>query len=198
MKKVSVIGGGAWGTALAQMLAAAGRTTQIWSLEEEVVAAINTNHMNDLYLAGVPLHEDLRATSDLGEAAEAELILLVTPAQFLRPVTVELAAHLKPGVAMVICAKGIEKDTHALMSEVLAETVPGAPQAVLSGPTFAIEVAQGLPTGRGIGRTHCRGHRPASFPALLDRRCDRGANRRRGQECAGHRLRCCRGPGDGG
>ncbi len=146
MKKVSVIGGGAWGTALAQMLAAAGRTTQIWSLEEEVVAAINTNHMNDLYLAGVPLHEDLRATSDLGEAAEAELILLVTPAQFLRPVTVELAAHLKPGVAMVICAKGIEKDTHALMSEVLAETVPGAPQAVLSGPTFAIEVAQGLPT----------------------------------------------------
>jgi glycerol-3-phosphate dehydrogenase (NAD(P)+) len=146
MEKVSVIGGGAWGTALAQMLAAAGRTTRIWAREEEVVAAINTKHANDLYLPGVPLHADLGATSDLAEAAEADLILLVTPAQFLRPVAIELAAHLKAGTPMVICAKGIEKDTFALLSEVLGETVPEAPLAVLSGPTFAIEVAKGLPT----------------------------------------------------
>jgi len=146
MDKVSVIGGGAWGTALAQMLAAAGRTTQIWAREEDVVASINTSHVNSLYLDGVPLQKNLRATSELAEAAEADLILLVTPAQFLRPITADLAAHLKPGIPVVVCAKGIEKGSHALMSEVLADTLPEAPLAILSGPTFAIEVAKGLPT----------------------------------------------------
>ncbi|MBT4486625.1 MAG: NAD(P)-dependent glycerol-3-phosphate dehydrogenase [Rhodospirillaceae bacterium] len=146
MEKVSVIGGGAWGTALAQMLAAAGRTTLIWALEEEVVASINGSHVNELYLPDVPLHTDLRATSELAEAAAADLTLLVTPAQFLRPVTAGLSKHLKPGVPAVICAKGIEQGSHALMSEVLSDTLAEAPQAVLSGPTFAIEVAKGLPT----------------------------------------------------
>ncbi len=146
MKKITVIGAGAWGTALAQLLAAAGRTTQIWAREDEVVEAINNDHANPIFLPDFALHDDLRATSDLAEAAAAELILLVTPAQFLRPVTADLAAHLKPGVPVVICAKGIEKDSFALMSEVLSETLPEAPQAVLSGPTFAIEVAKGLPT----------------------------------------------------
>ncbi len=146
MEKISVIGAGAWGTALAQLLAAAGRQAQIWAREEEVVAAINKDHVNSVFLPDVPLHESLRATTDLGEAAAADLVLLVTPAQFLRPVTDELAAHLKPGVPAVICAKGIEKESFALMSEVLSETMPEAPQAVLSGPTFAIEVAKGLPT----------------------------------------------------
>ncbi|MDP6691767.1 MAG: NAD(P)H-dependent glycerol-3-phosphate dehydrogenase [Alphaproteobacteria bacterium] len=146
MEKISVIGAGAWGTALAQLLVAAGRETQIWAREEEVVAAINKDHVNSVFLPDVPLNKGLRATSDLGEAAAADLVLLVTPAQFLRPVTAELAAHLKPGVPAVICAKGIEKDSFALMSEVLSETMPEAPQAVLSGPTFAIEVAKGLPT----------------------------------------------------
>ncbi len=146
MDRISVIGGGAWGTALAQMLAAAGRTTQIWAREEDVVASINTAHVNSLYLDGVALQENLRATSQLAEAAAADLVLLVTPAQFLRPITAELAAHLPPGIPVVVCAKGIEKVSHALMSEVLAETLPAAPVAVLSGPTFAIEVAKGLPT----------------------------------------------------
>jgi len=146
MEKVTVIGGGAWGTALAQMLAAAGRETKIWAREADVVSAINKNHCNDIYLAGVPLHAALGATTDMAEAGQAELILLVTPAQFLRPVTAELSQYLKPGVPVVICAKGIEKGSHALMSEVLAETLPAAPQAVLSGPTFAIEVAKGMPT----------------------------------------------------
>ncbi len=146
MEKISVIGAGAWGTALAQLLVAAGRETQIWAREEEVVAAINKDHVNPVFLPDVPLNEGLRATSDLGEAAAADLVLLVTPAQFLRPVAAELAAQLKPGVPAVICAKGIEKDSFALMSEVLSETMPEAPQAFLSGPTFAIEVAKGLPT----------------------------------------------------
>jgi len=146
MKKITVIGAGAWGTALAQLLAASGRKTQIWAREDEVVEAVNKDHANPLFLPDFPLHGDLRATSDLAEAAAAELILAVTPAQFLRPVMADLAAHMKPGVPVVICAKGIEKDSFALMSEVLSETMPEAPQAVLSGPTFAIEVAKGLPT----------------------------------------------------
>ncbi len=146
MENITVIGAGAWGTALAQMLAAAGRKTQIWAREREVVDAINKDRANPLYLAGVPLHADLRATDDLAEAAQAELILLVAPAQFLRPVTADLAKHVKAGTPVVICAKGIEKDSYALMSEVLAETMAQAPLAVLSGPTFAIEVARGLPT----------------------------------------------------
>jgi glycerol-3-phosphate dehydrogenase (NAD(P)+) len=146
MKKITVIGAGAWGTALAQMLAAAGRKTQIWAREAEVVEAINSDHANPLFLPDVPLHPDLHATDDLAEAAQADLILLVTPAQFLRPVTAELSSHVKAGTPVVICAKGIEKGSYALMSEVLAETMAEAPQAVLSGPTFAIEVAKGLPT----------------------------------------------------
>ena len=146
MKKITVIGAGAWGTALAQLLAASGRKTQIWAREDEVVEEVNKDHANPLFLPDFPLHGDLRATSDLAEAAAAELILAVTPAQFLRPVMADLAAHMKPGVPVVICAKGIEKDSFALMSEVLSETMPEAPQAVLSGPTFAIEVAKGLPT----------------------------------------------------
>ena len=146
MEKITVIGAGAWGTALAQMLAAAGRKTLIWGHEAEVVATINKDHANPLFLPDVSLHGDLRATDDLAEAAQAELILLVTPAQFLRAVTADLAKHVKAGTPAVICAKGIEKDSYALMSEVLADTMPEAPQAVLSGPTFAIEVARGLPT----------------------------------------------------
>ena len=146
MEKITVIGAGAWGTALAQMLAAAGRQTQIWAREAEVVAAINNDHANPLFLPDVDLQHDLRATDDLAQAAEAELILLVAPAQFMRPVTLALGKHLKSGIPVVICAKGIEKESYALMSEVLTSTLPEAPQAVLSGPTFAIEVAKGLPT----------------------------------------------------
>ncbi len=146
MDRISVIGGGAWGTALAQMLAAAGRRTQIWAREDEVVAAINGEHINPLYLPDLPLHRNLRATGDLGEAAAADLFLLVTPAQFLRPVTAELSQHADGGIPVAVCAKGIEIGSHALMSQVLAETMPQAPQAVLSGPTFAIEVARGQPT----------------------------------------------------
>jgi glycerol-3-phosphate dehydrogenase (NAD(P)+) len=146
MEKITVIGAGAWGTALGQMLAAGGRQTQIWAREEEVVEVINKEHANPLFLPDVPLHADLHATNDLAEAAQADLLLLVTPAQYLRQVTAELARHATTGTPAVICAKGIEKDSYALMSEVLSETMAEAPTAILSGPTFAIEVARGLPT----------------------------------------------------
>jgi len=146
MNSVSVIGGGAWGTALAQMLAAVGRLTRIWAREEEVITAINGRHCNDIYLPNVTLSTNVKATSNLAEAAETDVLLLVAPAQFFRSVAKELAKHLKPGLPVVICAKGIELGSHALMSEVITETLPKNPLAILSGPTFAIEVAQGMPT----------------------------------------------------
>ena len=146
MNSVSVIGGGAWGTALAQMLAAVGRLTRIWAREEEVITAINSRHCNDIYLPNVALSTNVKATSNLAEAAETDVLLLVAPAQFFRSVAKELAKHLKPDLPVVICAKGIELGSHALMSEVIAETLPENPLAILSGPTFAIEVAQGMPT----------------------------------------------------
>lgn len=146
MNRISVIGGGAWGTALAQVLAQAGRDVILWAREAEVVASINDDHVNAPYLPAVDLDERLRASDDLSEAARADLLLLVTPAQHLRAVTAGLTKDVAEGTPLAICAKGIEQKTHKLMSEVVAETLPSCIAAVLSGPTFAIEVARGLPT----------------------------------------------------
>jgi glycerol-3-phosphate dehydrogenase (NAD(P)+) len=146
MNSISVIGGGAWGTALAQVLAEAGRDVRLWALEADVVAAINSNHVNKTYLPEVTLSHRLQAVEDLAVAAQAELLLLVTPAQHLRAITEKLAGEVAAGTAVAICAKGIEQKSHRLMSEVVAETLPDVAVAVLSGPTFAIEVARGLPT----------------------------------------------------
>ena len=145
-QRITVIGAGAWGTALAQMLCQAGRETVLWAREPEVADGINADHVNALYLPDVALNPALAATTELARAAEAELVLLVAPSQFLRAVCRDLAPALAADTPVVICAKGIELDSHALMSEVAAETLGSRPLAVLSGPTFAIEVARGLPT----------------------------------------------------
>jgi glycerol-3-phosphate dehydrogenase (NAD(P)+) len=140
--RIGVVGGGAWGTALAQVAAAGGEAVTLWALEADVVAAINDAHENPLYLAGTPLSPSIRATGDLADLAGAEALLIVTPAQHLGRVVAGL-----PGDApLILCAKGIEVGTRRLMSEVAAAARPGAPIAVLSGPTFAHEVAAGLPT----------------------------------------------------
>jgi glycerol-3-phosphate dehydrogenase (NAD(P)+) len=118
----------------------------LWAREAEVVEAINREHANPLFLPGFALDPALRATGDLAEVAAADALLLVVPAQHLRKVATALAPHLRAGVPVVLCAKGIEQGSGAMMSEVAAETLPGQPLAVLSGPTFAIEVARGLPT----------------------------------------------------
>jgi len=146
MERIAVIGGGAWGTALAQTLAAAGRAVTLWAREAAVVAAINDDHANPTYLPDVPLAPTLKATGDLAEAGAADLILLVTPAQHTRAVAADLATHVADGTPAVICAKGVEQQSFALMSEVVADVMPGCLPAVLSGPTFAREVALGLPT----------------------------------------------------
>lgn len=146
MQKIGVIGAGAWGTALAAMARRAGRDVVLWAREDEVVESINSRHVNDVFLPDVPLDPAIRATQDYAETVAADLVLLVAPAQHLRSVCGDLAAHWKSGVPAVICAKGIERGTNALMTQVIAEALPAAPPMVLSGPTFAKEVAAGLPT----------------------------------------------------
>lgn len=140
--KAGVIGAGAWGTALAQVLAADGQEVLLWALEDEVVAAINATHANPLYLPGTPLHSCIRATSAMADLAACEMLLVVTPAQHLRGALTQAPA----ATPLILCSKGIEAGTGLLMSEVVAEIRPDAPIAVLSGPTFAHEVAAGLPT----------------------------------------------------
>jgi glycerol-3-phosphate dehydrogenase (NAD(P)+) len=141
--KLGVIGGGAWGTALAQVAATGGRETLLWALEPEVVGAINSRHENPVFLAGVVLNESIRATSDFAELRSCDAWLVVTPAQHMRPVLERASECDKP---LVLCAKGIEETSGELLHRVAAEACPGAQVAVLSGPTFAHEVASRLPT----------------------------------------------------
>lgn len=141
-----VIGAGAWGTALAQVCARAGLQVTLQARETEVVASINATHENTLFLPGVALEPAIRAAADMAELAACDLILAVAPAQHLRSALAALAPHLKPNIPVVLCAKGVEQGSLKLMTEVAAETIPGAPIAVLSGPSFAGEVARGLPT----------------------------------------------------
>ena len=140
--KLGVIGAGAWGTALAQVSAGRGETL-LWAREPEVVAAINRDRENALFLPGVPLSPTIRATGSLGDLADCEALLVVAPAQFVRVVLAEAAVGTRP---LILCAKGIEAGTGKLMSEVAADLHPAAPIAVLSGPSFAREVAAGKPT----------------------------------------------------
>ncbi|GGE44261.1 glycerol-3-phosphate dehydrogenase [NAD(P)+] [Marinicauda pacifica] len=156
--KIGVIGGGAWGTALAQTVAKTGPQVTIWARETEVVQSINDRCENSLFLPGVALDPAIHATSDLGELASAEMVLIVTPAQHMRATLKDFACHLRVGSPLVLCSKGIEQGSLKLMSEVLAETIPNARSAVLSGPSFAADVARGLPTAvtlacadRGLG-----------------------------------------------
>ena len=147
MQRIGIIGGGAWGSALALTARRAGRDVVLWAREAEVAATINRDHANPLFLPGVALDPAIGATTELGQAVRgADALLLVAPAQHLRALAAGLAPLRPAGLPAVICAKGIEEGTGALMSEVIAATLPHAPLAVLSGPTFASEVAAGLPT----------------------------------------------------
>lgn len=145
LQRVAVIGAGAWGTALAIAAHRAGRDVLIWARDAALVARLNALHENPDYLPGVPLDPAIRATAEVAEAATADALLLAVPAQHLRTIAGSFVAVLPRDRPLVICAKGIERGSNALMSQVLAEAVPGRPVAVLSGPTFAGEVARGLP-----------------------------------------------------
>jgi len=143
---VGVLGAGAWGTALAQVAIRAGLEPTVWAREPEAAAQINAAHENRLFLPGVALDPAIRATEDLADLAESDLILAVVPAQHSRGVLQHFAQHFRQRTPVVLCAKGIEQGSLKLMAEVLAETLPAARPAVLSGPSFSAEVARGLPT----------------------------------------------------
>jgi glycerol-3-phosphate dehydrogenase (NAD(P)+) len=147
MTRLAIIGGGAWGTALALVAQRAGSTATIWARDPSIALAIAERHENPIYLPGVALGPAIAATSDLARAvAGAEAALLAVPAQFLRDVLAELAPHLPPSLPLLVCAKGIEIVSLLTISELTGELCPKNPVAVLSGPSFAAEVARDLPT----------------------------------------------------
>jgi glycerol-3-phosphate dehydrogenase (NAD(P)+) len=169
---IGVVGGGAWGTALAQV-AAEGGPTILWAREAEVVESVNETHENRLFLPGVPLDESVRATGDLAELGKCEALLIVTPAQHTRSV---LATMPRLDIPLILCAKGMEEATTRLMHDVAREEQPDCRIAVLSGPTFAHEVAARLPAAvtlavedRAVGeRLRDRLARPWFRPYLSD------------------------------
>ena len=147
MKRIGIIGAGAWGTALALVAVRAGLDVLIQAQETDVVESINKEHENPVFLPGFVLDPAIRATTEVMEVAEgADAVLLTAPSQFLRSAISELNNGLAENIPAIICTKGIENKSFALMSEVVEEVLPGTPVAVLSGPTFAAEVAAGKPT----------------------------------------------------
>jgi glycerol-3-phosphate dehydrogenase (NAD(P)+) len=145
--RLAIIGGGAWGTALALVARRAGSDATIWARDSDVVASIDQRHENPAFLPDIPLDPAIRATRELADAvADAEAALIAVPAQFLRDGLVALGPHLAAAMPLLLCAKGIETGSLKTMSDVAAELLPRNPLAVLSGPSFAAEVARDLPT----------------------------------------------------
>lgn len=148
--RVAVVGAGAWGTALACHAARLDHDVTLWAVEPEVAHAIESRHENTTFLSGVALPARLRASTDATAVVrDAELVVLVPPSEHLRAVSARVAPAIGPRALVVVASKGIEESTHALLSEVLAATLPAVGPdrlAFLSGPSFAREVAQGLPT----------------------------------------------------
>lgn len=145
--RIAVLGGGAWGTALALTALRAGHATTIWARDPATVEALNLRQENPRYLPGIRLDKGLVATDNLAKAlAGADCILAVIPAQTMRDVLQEISGLLPVGAPLVLCAKGIERSTGRLLSEIAREILPETPIAALSGPSFATDVARGLPT----------------------------------------------------
>ncbi len=147
MQTIGILGAGAWGTALALVAARAGKRVILQAREPEVLEAVKTNGENTPFLPDVPLTGDISVTGSCEEAITgSDAVLLVVPAQFLRSSCKSFSPYWKHGLPAVVCAKGIEQKTGALMSEIMAEELPQAPLAILSGPTFAAEAAREKPT----------------------------------------------------
>lgn len=146
IETIGVIGGGAWGAALALTAARAGRGVRLWARDPEIVSHIRTRRQNPKYLPGITFDEDLNATTSLAEAVDADAVLLVTPAQTTRTMLAELKNTGAVRGPVVLCAKGIEQTSGKLLSQVMKEELPAVEPGVLSGPSFADDVAKGLPT----------------------------------------------------
>ncbi|MBN8938243.1 MAG: NAD(P)-dependent glycerol-3-phosphate dehydrogenase [Rhizobiales bacterium] len=143
---VAVLGAGAWGTALANAAARAGRSTVIWAREPAIAAEINERRTNETRLPGARIQDRVSATASLAEAARADMVLAVVPAQALRQVCEVVETVIRPGTPLIVCSKGIERGTGRFMTEVVEEAAPNAVPAILSGPSFASDVEKGLPT----------------------------------------------------
>ena len=141
-----MIGAGAWGTALAQVAARAGLAVRLWAREPEVVASVRDRRENALFLPGVRLEEGVQVTEALSDLGDCDFVLAVAPAQHMRATLSAFAPGMRAGTPVLLCAKGVEQGSLALMTEVLADALPQARPGVLSGPSFAGEVARGLPT----------------------------------------------------
>ena len=144
-QSISVIGAGAWGTALANAAARAGRDVTLYA-RDSIAAETMSRTRENPRLPGLQIAKSISITSDLARAAKSEALLLVTPAQSLRQAATALAPHLMKGTPVIVCAKGIERGTHKFMTEIISEVAPLTLPAILSGPSFASDVAQGLPT----------------------------------------------------
>jgi glycerol-3-phosphate dehydrogenase (NAD(P)+) len=164
-RQIAVLGGGAFGTALAGTLARAGRDVVLWARDTQVVAEITQARTNTAYLPGVMLDARLRATTDLPAAVARDVVLLVTPAQQTRAVATQIAGALRPGTPVVLCAKGLEQATGCLLTEVLADVLPQALPLVLSGPSFAQDIVRGLPAALTLAATD--GDRARDLATLL-------------------------------
>lgn len=144
-QNISVIGAGAWGTALANAAARAGRDVVLYARDRAAAEMISSTRENPK-LPGIQLAKTVSVTADLARAARTDAILLVTPAQSLRQAASALSSHLAKGTPVIVCAKGLERGTHKFMTEIVAEEAPQAIPAILSGPSFDVDVARGLPT----------------------------------------------------
>ncbi len=145
--KCAVVGAGAWGSALANVLAANGHAVQLWAREPDVVEAVNEVRENRRFLPGVPVHAAVHATGSMSEAlGGAEMVVYVAPSHALREVALGGATCVHPGAVLVVASKGIERESLSIMSDVVAAAVPDHSVVALSGPSFAAEVAMGQPT----------------------------------------------------
>lgn len=152
-QSISVVGAGAWGTALANATARAGRDVVLYARDRVAAEQIAQTRANPK-LPGIQLTKGIAVTSDLAQAGKADAVLLVTPAQSLRQAAIALAPHLAPDTPVIVCAKGIERGTHQFMTQIVAEVAPHAVPAILSGPSFDVDVARGLPTAVTLATAH--------------------------------------------
>jgi glycerol-3-phosphate dehydrogenase (NAD(P)+) len=155
INRIAVLGGGAWGTALAQTCARAGRSVTLWEHDAGNAEHLAVNR-ESRFLPGVRLDVGIKVTRDLAEAAHADAMLLVVPAQAMRSVVTALAQSIQKRTPLIACAKGIEHGTHKFMTEIIAECAPNAVPAILSGPSFAADVARGLPTAVTLAATDAK------------------------------------------
>src|ERR1700754_4717261 len=148
-ERIAVLGGGAWGTALANVTARAGRAVTLWE-HDAANATELAEKRESRFLPGVRIEDSIAVTRDLAQAARADAILLVVPAQAMRSVCQTLGAAAAPGTPVIACAKGIEHGTRKFMTEIIAECAPKVTPAILSGPSFASDVARGLSTAVAV------------------------------------------------